>query len=101
MRANTTQGDVLIRDRRLWHRGMPNATDEPRHMLALVHGAEDAYNRKDTRKLHFYGDCMAAFQRDSRQVRDLLVPIEPRRRLRPGLLRSIHCKATRQITPET
>ena len=29
-------GDVLIRDIRLWHRGVPNPSDRPRHMIALI-----------------------------------------------------------------
>ena len=31
------RGGVLIRDMRLWHAGMPNHTDRPRPMLAMVH----------------------------------------------------------------
>jgi ectoine hydroxylase-related dioxygenase (phytanoyl-CoA dioxygenase family) len=30
-------GSVLIRDIRLWHRGMPNHTDQPRPMIAMIH----------------------------------------------------------------
>jgi len=30
-------GDVLIRDMRMWHRGMPNYTDQPRPMIAMIH----------------------------------------------------------------
>ena len=30
-------GSVVIRDMRLWHRGMPNHTDVPRPMMALIH----------------------------------------------------------------
>jgi ectoine hydroxylase-related dioxygenase (phytanoyl-CoA dioxygenase family) len=30
-------GSVLIRDMRMWHRGMPNHTDEPRPMIAMIH----------------------------------------------------------------
>lgn len=29
-------GDVLIRDIRLWHRGVPNRSARPRHMIALI-----------------------------------------------------------------
>ena len=29
-------GDVLIRDVRLWHRGVPNPASQPRHMIALI-----------------------------------------------------------------
>ncbi len=32
----TKIGDVLIRDIRLWHRGVPNQSNRPRHMIALV-----------------------------------------------------------------
>ncbi|MFK7845987.1 MAG: phytanoyl-CoA dioxygenase family protein, partial [Rhodothermales bacterium] len=30
-------GDILIRDMRLWHRGMPNHTDQVRTMIAMIH----------------------------------------------------------------
>lgn len=30
-------GSVLIRDIRLWHRGMPNHSDTPRPMIAMIH----------------------------------------------------------------
>jgi len=30
-------GSVVIRDMRLWHRGMPNYTDVPRPMMAMIH----------------------------------------------------------------
>ena len=30
-------GSLLIRDARLWHRGMPNHTDAPRPMIAMIH----------------------------------------------------------------
>jgi ectoine hydroxylase-related dioxygenase (phytanoyl-CoA dioxygenase family) len=30
-------GDVLVRDLRLWHAGMPNTTTAPRAMIAMVH----------------------------------------------------------------
>jgi hypothetical protein len=31
------RGSVLIRDARLWHAGMPNRTDRPRPMIAMMH----------------------------------------------------------------
>lgn len=37
IRACTSKGDVLIRDMRLWHRGVPNISDSPRHMIAMIH----------------------------------------------------------------
>ncbi len=39
IRGNTRKGSVLIRDMRLWHRGVPNMSDRPRHMIAMVHSA--------------------------------------------------------------
>ncbi len=30
-------GSILLRDIRLWHRGMPNKTDKPRPMIAMIH----------------------------------------------------------------
>lgn len=32
-------GSVLIRDIRLWHRGVPNPSDDPRSMIAMIHRA--------------------------------------------------------------
>jgi ectoine hydroxylase-related dioxygenase (phytanoyl-CoA dioxygenase family) len=31
------KGSLLIRDNRLWHRGVPNRSDTIRHMIALIH----------------------------------------------------------------
>ena len=36
VQPETRVGDVLIRDVRLWHRGVPNRSDRPRHMIALI-----------------------------------------------------------------
>jgi hypothetical protein len=33
------RGCVLIRDIRLWHAGMPNRTDQPRPMIAMIHSS--------------------------------------------------------------
>lgn len=35
--ANTQKGDAVLRDIRLWHRGVPNHGTEPRHMIGMVH----------------------------------------------------------------
>jgi hypothetical protein len=35
-RANSQKGDVVIRDIRTWHRGMPNFASTHRHMLAMI-----------------------------------------------------------------
>ena len=37
VRANTRKGSLLIRDERLWHRGVPNHSDAVRHMIAMIH----------------------------------------------------------------
>ncbi len=37
LQPNVPAGGVVIRDMRLWHRGMPNHTDTPRPMIAMVH----------------------------------------------------------------
>lgn len=37
--VNHQLGSLIIRDLRLWHAGMPNATDEIRIMLAMIHFA--------------------------------------------------------------
>jgi hypothetical protein len=36
LRIAMKQGDVLVRDSNVWHRGMPNFTDVPRPMLAFT-----------------------------------------------------------------
>lgn len=37
VRGNTKKGSILIRDLRLWHRGMPNVSGETRFMIAMIH----------------------------------------------------------------
>jgi ectoine hydroxylase-related dioxygenase (phytanoyl-CoA dioxygenase family) len=37
IRGNSRKGSVMIRDMRLWHRGVPNQSDRPRHMIAMIH----------------------------------------------------------------
>ena len=37
VRANTKKGSLLIRDNRLWHRGVPNHSNIVRHMIAMIH----------------------------------------------------------------
>jgi hypothetical protein len=36
LRGTFRKGDVLLRDSRLWHRGVPNRSQEYRHMIAMV-----------------------------------------------------------------
>jgi hypothetical protein len=37
LQPTVRRGSVVIRDMRLWHAGMPNHTDQPRPMLAMIH----------------------------------------------------------------
>ncbi len=37
VRATTGKGAVLIRDMRLWHRGMPNTSTAVRYMIGMIH----------------------------------------------------------------
>jgi hypothetical protein len=39
LQPSVPPGSVLIRDIRLWHRGMPNRTGQPRPMIAMIHWA--------------------------------------------------------------
>ena len=39
LQPSVPAGSVLIRDIRLWHRGMPNRTGQPRPMIAMIHWA--------------------------------------------------------------
>jgi hypothetical protein len=39
LQPSVRAGSVLIRDMRMWHRGMPNHTDRPRPMIAMIHYA--------------------------------------------------------------
>jgi len=59
IRSNTEKGDVLIRDERLWHRGMPNHSNLPRSMIAMIHRT-GWYNSGG--KLKFEPGCESAFE---------------------------------------
>ncbi len=37
LRVQAKKGSIVFRDIRLWHRGVPNESDEIRHMIAMVH----------------------------------------------------------------
>ena len=59
IQPETSVGDVLIRDTRLWHRGVPNLSNRPRHMIALI--VTDG--RVPVRgKLEFQKGCEAALE---------------------------------------
>ncbi|MYA04773.1 MAG: phytanoyl-CoA dioxygenase family protein [Caldilineaceae bacterium SB0664_bin_22] len=58
VRANTAKGSLVIRDTRLWHRGMPNLSNQIRHMIAMVHNIH-WLARPD--RLWFDIDCQSEF----------------------------------------
>jgi hypothetical protein len=37
VRATTQKGDAVLRDIRVWHRGVPNHGTEARHMIGMIH----------------------------------------------------------------
>lgn len=59
VQISAAAGDVLIRDMRLWHRGVPNGSTRARHMIALVLTARSALDEKQ--RLTFGAGCEAAF----------------------------------------
>ena len=59
IRGNAKKGSALIRDMRLWHRGVPNLSDEPRHMIAMIHRVSWL---KSNRRLKYKTGCEAAFE---------------------------------------
>ena len=56
IRGTFRKGDVLLRDARLWHRGVPNPSAEYRHMIAMVFVAQD---KPRGRPVVFARDCEA------------------------------------------
>jgi ectoine hydroxylase-related dioxygenase (phytanoyl-CoA dioxygenase family) len=48
------KGDVLLRDSLLWHRGVPNPSDDYRHMIAMVFVAQ---HKPRGRPIVFARDC--------------------------------------------
>jgi ectoine hydroxylase-related dioxygenase (phytanoyl-CoA dioxygenase family) len=58
VRGNAKKGSALIRDMRLWHRGVPNRSDQPRHMIAMIHNVRWLQRSKP---LRFNKGCEAAF----------------------------------------
>ena len=59
IRGNAKKGSVLIRDMRLWHRGVPNPSGKPRHMIAMIHRV---YWLGSNRKLKYKTGCESAFE---------------------------------------
>ena len=58
IRANTSKGSLLVRDARLWHRGMPNQSDTIRHMIAMIH---NIHWLQGVEKLWFDSRCQEVF----------------------------------------
>eukprot|EP01050_Picozoa_sp_SAG11_P015567 SAG11_NODE_2032_length_3899_cov_5.407895_3_plen_189_part_00 len=68
------RGAVSVRDYRLWHRGVPNLGDQPRHMVALSYMRRTSYNDPSSGKTYggggrdgrflFGAECAAAFSRE-------------------------------------
>ena len=58
-RGSARKGSALIRDIRLWHRGVPNPSDRPRHMIAMIH--RSAWLKSD-RRLKYKTGCEASFE---------------------------------------
>lgn len=58
IRGEAEKGSVLIRDMRVWHRGVPNHSDEIRHMIAMVHNINW---RARNQVLQFGKGCEEAF----------------------------------------
>lgn len=56
--AVAPKGSVIVRDLRLWHRGVPNTSGEFRHMVAMIHHIA-WYGRRQ--KLLFNTGCQDAF----------------------------------------
>ncbi len=63
-------GGVLIRDIRLWHRGMPNRTPTPRPMIAMIHWIR-WWN--DHERIRFPKDTEAFFQHPDLKTNALFV----------------------------
>ena len=59
IRGNAKKGSALIRDMRLWHRGVPNPSDKPRHMIAMIYRVNWL---KSNRRLKYKIGCEAAFE---------------------------------------
>ncbi len=59
IRGTAKKGSALIRDLRLWHRGVPNPSDETRHMIAMIHRVRWL---RSNRRLKYRTGCEAAFE---------------------------------------
>ncbi len=58
IRGNTRKGSILIRHEEVWHRGMPNHSNEPRYMIGMMH-YRLGVNIGDP--MYFHADCESSF----------------------------------------
>ncbi|MEM7126614.1 MAG: phytanoyl-CoA dioxygenase family protein [Chloroflexota bacterium] len=58
VRAVAPKGGLVIRDMRLWHRGVPNHSDRIRHMIAMVY--QSGWMARE-RKMLYHQDCVDQF----------------------------------------
>ena len=66
IQASTRKGDLLIRDSRLWHRGVPNPSDEKRQMIAVVYNIKWMTNKRTL----FFGKRAEAMFEEASVVAD-------------------------------
>lgn len=71
VRALSRKGDAVLRDPRLWHRGMPNTGNEIRHMIAMVHSM---WHYMRGIKIPVTCDALHSFDDDVLTTRVELVP---------------------------
>jgi hypothetical protein len=60
-------GSLVVRDMRLWHRGMPNTTDERRSMLSLVY-ARPFHHWPDRKSIEDTKHVWDALSKQARKV---------------------------------
>jgi ectoine hydroxylase-related dioxygenase (phytanoyl-CoA dioxygenase family) len=71
VRVITRKGDAVLRDPRLWHRGVPNPGTEPRHMIAMVHSK---WFYEQDAAIPVTSDALRSFDHDVLQTRLQVVP---------------------------
>lgn len=59
IRGVTRKGSLIVRDKRIWHRGMPNHSGDVRHMLSMIY---NIFWIKGAGPVKFSKDCEPVFQ---------------------------------------
>jgi ectoine hydroxylase-related dioxygenase (phytanoyl-CoA dioxygenase family) len=59
IRGCTQKGAIIVRDKRIWHRGMPNHSNDVRHMISLIH---NIFWIKGAGPVKFSRDCEPIFR---------------------------------------